>query len=427
MKVDRYKGMRDFPPQEMILRNFVLDTIRQTFESFGFDPLETPAIENWNVLSSKGGGGSEILKETYQFKDKGNREVGLRYDLTVPLARFMAMNPTLPLPFKRYQIGRVWRYSDIAKGRFREFWQADVDVIGSEDMLADAEVIACANSALKNLGFKKFTIRLNNRKILSALVKYAGVEERKTGEVFKIIDKLEKIGSKGVEEELSQLGLPDGIIKKVMKFVKIEGSPREILGKASKLVGDVEEGLKETQQLLSYLKTLKIDSELKIDFSLARGLDYYTGPIFEIVASEDVGSIAGGGRYDEMVSVFLGKDIPATGISLGVERIIEVMKEREIVKLTKTKVKVLVANVNEEVIEDSLKIAQQLRGEGIATLMDLRKRKLTKQLAIANSLGIPYVVVVGPQELKEGKVTLRDMETGEQKKVKVDKIKEELA
>ncbi len=166
---------------------------------------------------------------------------------------------------------------------------------------------------------------------------------------------------------------------------------------------------------------------MKIDFSLARGLDYYTGPIFEIVASEDVGSIAGGGRYDEMVSVFLGKDIPATGISLGVERIIEVMKEREIVKLTKTKVKVLVANVNEEVIEDSLKIAQQLRGEGIATLMDLRKRKLTKQLAIANSLGIPYVVVVGPQELKEGKVTLRDMETGEQKKVKVDKIKEELA
>jgi len=423
------RGMRDFLPEEMILRQQVIEKIKSIFEVCGFQPLETPAMESWDVLSAKGASGEEVLKETYNFEDLGGRRVGLRYDLTVPLARVIASNPNIPLPFKRYQIQNVWRYGDIAKGRFREFLQADIDTVGIESMLADAEIVACAISCFSSLAFKKFVIRLNNRKILSALVKYAGVETEKITDAFRAIDKLEKVGEKGVERELQERGVSEDAVKKILDFVNIKGDPETVLKGAEELVKGFEEGRKgieELKRLILYLKQMKVQPSFKIDLSLARGLDYYTGPIFEVFAAEGIGSIAGGGRYDKLIGLFSGRDIPATGISLGIERIIEVMKERKMIKPQKTKTKIFVVAVNEEAREKVLEITQNLRKNGMSADFDLKERNLTRQLEYVDSLDIPYAVIVGPEELKEEKVVLRDMKKREQRVVEIKNLCEEI-
>jgi histidyl-tRNA synthetase len=422
------RGTRDFLPEEMIRRQYVLDTVRKVFENFGFNPLETPALESWDVLSAKGAGGSEILKETYNFRDRGGRRIGLRYDLTVPLARVVSSIPNLTLPFKRYQISRVWRYGDVARGRLREFWQADIDTVGSSRMSADAEVIACTGAVLKELGFKGFCVRLNSRKILNAMVKYAGIKGNRL-EIFKIIDKLDKIGFKGVEKELKGFGLKQTQIKKLFKLVKISGSPDTALKKADKLlmrVKEGEEGIKELKDIISYLKKMSPKLEVKIDLSLARGLDYYTGPIFEFWAGEGVGSVAGGGRYDEMIGIFSGKELPATGISIGIERVLEVMKEKKMVKSRQTKVQVFVAGVKEKFFSNALKTAGKLRDAGVHVSVDLMGRNLRRQLEYANSRQIPFAVLIGEKELKEKKLTLRDMVSGKEEKLGLRDIVEKL-
>lgn len=421
-KFQPLKGTRDFLPKEMIKRQFILDKIRGVFENFGFDPFETPALEKWEVLSAKGAGGPEILKETYNFEDRGKRRVGLRYDLTVPLTRVVSMNRDLPLPFKRYHITRVWRYGDVAKGRLREFWQADIDTVGSESMLADAEIIACTIEVFKTLGFKKFVVRLNNRKILSASMEYAGVDKKKVIDVLRIIDKLEKIGIDGVEKELSDKKISKNSIDKITEFIKIEGEPEKVLEKIKKMINDLsegKEGVEELEQLVSFLKKMKTELKLKIDLSLARGLDYYTGPIFEVFVEEGAGSIAGGGRYDKMIGLFLGEDIPATGISLGIERIIEVMKDKKMLKTQKTKTKVFVVNVNEDVLDKTLEITQMLRKDGISANFDMRGKSLRRQLEYTDSLGIPYAVIIGPKEIEKDKVKIRDMKKRSEKEVKI--------
>ncbi len=360
----------------------------------------------------------------------GGRRVGLRYDLTVPLARLIASNPNIPLPFKRYQIQNVWRYGDVAKHRFREFLQADIDIVGIESMLADAEIVSCIISCFTSLGFKKFVIRLNNRKILSALVKYAGVETEKIMDAFRAIDKLEKVGEKGVEGELQERGISKGTVRKILDFVKIKGNTETVLGKAEELVKGFEEGregIEELKQLILYLKQMKVEPKFfKIDLSLARGLDYYTGPIFEVFAAEGIGSLAGGGRYDKLIGLFLGRDIPATGVSLGIERIMEVMKERKMIKPQKTKTRIFVVAVNEETREKVLEITQNLRKNEISADFDLKGRNLTRQLEYADSLEIPYAVIVGPEELKEEKVVLRDMKKREQRVVEIKNLCEEI-
>ncbi len=416
----RVKGTRDFLPEEMILRQQVLEKIKSIFEVFGFQPLETPALESWEVLSAKGAGGEEILNETYNFEDKGGRKIGLRYDLTVPLARVVASNPNLNLPFKRYQIEKVWRYGDISKGRFREFLQADIDIVGSESMLADAEIIACAISVLNSLGFRQFFVRINNRKILEALIKYAGVENDKVMNVFRIIDKLEKIGIENVKKELKEMKISEDSIEKIIELIKIEGEPKTVLEKIEKIIKT--EGIDELRQIISYLEKMKVEPKFKIDLSLARGLDYYTGPIFEVFAEKGIGSIAGGGRYDKMIGLFSGKDIPATGISFGIERIIEVMKERKMIKSKKSNVKVFIASVNEKVRDNVLEIVQLLRSNLISADYDLRSRSLSKQLEYANSLEIPNVIIVGEKELEKNCVKLRRMETGEEILLKLEDI-----
>jgi len=410
------KGTRDFLPEEMILRQQVLEKIKYVFEIFGFQPLETPALEAWEVLSAKGAGGPEILKETYNFEDFGGRRVGLRFDLTVPLARVIASNPNLNLPFKRYQIQNVWRYGDITKDRFREFLQADIDIVGSETMLADAEIIACVISVLTELGFKDFTVRLNNRKILSALAKYAGVPENKVIDTFRIIDKLTKIGEEGIKKELLTK-ISKAATTKILEI--IVNKKESVLEELEKLVED-KEGFEELKQIISYLKQMKVEPKFEIDLSLARGLDYYTGPIFEVFAEEGIGSIAGGGRYDKMIGLFSGKNIPATGISFGIERMIEVMKERKIFEVKKSNVKVFVIAVNDKVRDKVLKIVQILRNNSISVDFDLRLRSLSKQLDYANSLGIPNVIIVGEKELKNNSVKLKKMDTGKEISLKID-------
>jgi len=419
------KGTRDFLPEEMILRQKIIEKIKNIFEIFGFSPLETPALEKWEILAAKGAGGSEVLKETYRFKDKGGRDIGLRYDLTVPLARVIANNPNLQLPFKRYQIQKVWRYGDVKRGRLREFLQCDIDIVGTENLVADAEVIACAVKVLEELGFKNFFVRLNSRKLLTALVIYAGISKEKVLEVFRSIDKLDKIGLDGVKEELKEKGFSKQQISKIEEFLKISGEPFEILKQAEKLVGEIEEGksgIKELRELVEYLKEFGVYDKIRLDLSLARGLDYYTGPIFEIWCEErGIGSLAGGGRYDELIGLFAGRKVPATGISLGIERILEILKERT-KKIEKTKVKVFVAAATDDVKKDVFKIVKMLRENGIKTDFDLKGRKLKRQLEYADSLQIPFVVIVGKEELKEDCVRLRDMRKREERKVKINEL-----
>lgn len=417
MKLQNVRGTRDIPPEEMIMRQKILNVIRQTFEDFGFVPLETPALERWDILGKKGAGGSEVLEECFRFKDKGGREVGLRYDLTVPLARFVASNPSLTLPFKRYQIDRVWRYGDVARGRLREFWQADVDIIGSKSMQADAEVIGCAVFALRKLGFRKFFVRINNRKILNAIIRYVNVPSEKSIDVIRSIDKLDKIGMEGVERELEKF-VDKKIVKRIMEFLKIKG--KDALKKVREIIGD-NEGIDELKELTEILEVVKV-KEYKIDLSLARGLDYYTGPIFEIFAEEGIGSIGGGGRYDNLIELFSGREIPATGISLGIERIVEVMKSKKMLKEVKTKTQVFVAVANEKVRKEAIRIAFALREQGIACDIDLMGRKLSKQLEYANKMDIPFVVILGPKDLAEKRITIRNMKSGEEIKVPINDV-----
>ncbi len=411
------KGTRDFLPEEMIFRQQVLDKIRYVFEIYGFQPLETPALETWEVLSTKGAGGEDILNETYNFKDKGDRMIGLRYDLTVPLARVIASNPNLSLPFKRYQMGKVWRYGDIAKDRFREFLQTDIDIVGSNEMLADAEVIACVISVLNSLGFKKFLVRINNIKILEALVKYSGIKDDNVIDVFRSIDKLEKIGAENVKKELKGKGVSNDSIERVMELIKINGEPEDVLNRLENTIKS--DGIEELRKIVYFLKKMKVEPKFNIDLSLARGLDYYTGPIFEIFAEEGVGSISGGGRYDKMIGLFSGKQIPATGISLGIERIIEVMRERKMIKTKKSNTKVFAASINDKLRDKVIEIAQMLRSNSISVDYDLRSRSLSKQLDYANSLEIPNVLIVGEKELEKDSVKLKNMETGKESLVKI--------
>jgi histidyl-tRNA synthetase len=431
MKLEIPKGMRDFLPEDMILRQKIIDTFRKVFESYGFQPLETPALERWETLASKYAGGTEILKETYSFKDKAGRKLALRYDLTVPLARVIAMNPQLAKPFKRYQIGPVWRYFEVKRGRYREFYQADIDVIGAKSMQADAECISCAVDCLQAIGLKDFWVRISNRKILSAVIKSIGVKG-KVLEVMRCIDKLDKIGLKGVRRELKKIGVSKRAIEKLMSVIKIKGAPGKVLKQVEKIVRgskEGEDGLEELRDLISFLDAFGKGKKILIDLSLARGLDYYTSPIFEIISSDPkIGSIAGGGRYDEMIAKIAGleKNIPATGISLGIERIVNLAKETKILPPRRSKVEIYLAPVGEEVREKAISIAQMLRKEGVNVDIDLLGRSLGRQLEYCDKLEVPWVAIVGPAEVKRGKVRLRDMRSGRQKEIKIELLAKEV-
>jgi histidyl-tRNA synthetase len=411
------KGTRDYLPEEMILRQQVLEKIKNVIATFGFQPMETPALETWEVLSAKGAGGEDVFKECYNFEDLGGRRIGLRYEITVSLARLIASNPNLNLPFKVYQTGKVWRYGDVTKGRLREFLQFDTDLIGAETMLADAEVVACAVKCFNALGFKDFFVKINNRKTLNGILRLSGIDESRFVDFLRSIDKIDKVGIDEVKKELKSKGFSEDSVDKVLDFIGKKGSNEKILKEIERL-----DGASELKEMISYLKLMGVESNVKIDLSLARGLDYYTGPVFEVYAEKGIGSLAGGGRYDKMIGLFSGKDIPAVGISFGIERIMEVIEENKMLQPKKTNVRLFVIGVNDKMTKKVIEIARTLRDNSIQTDYDLRSRSMSKQMNYANTMGIPFVVIVGEKELEKKSVKLKDMQSGEEKLVKIDDL-----
>jgi len=416
------KGTRDFSPEEKILRDRIVATLKEVFELYGYAPLDTPILERFDVLSSKYAGGAEILKETFRLKDQGNRELGLRYDLTVPMCRYIAMNPTIKMPFKRCQIGEVFRDGPVTSARYRQFLQCDVDVIGSSSMASDAEIIA-----LIYVAFCKFnmevSIKVNNRKLLNDILGYCGIEKSRQEAVILSIDKLEKFGINAVKNELKEQKIDDKKINMVLDMISIKGNNQQKINQLKNLLKN-SDGLSEIEQLLNYLKNL--DFEADFDVSLARGLAYYTGTVIEafLKNSNVKNSVCAGGRYDNMIGAFLGKgNYPAVGVSFGVDRIYDALAEKQKTR-QKTNTKVYIIPI--KTLNESIKIAQQLRDAGINTDIDLMERGPSKNLEFANSLGIPYVVFVGKKELEQGKLKLRDMKSGKEEVFRIDGIIEKL-
>ncbi|MCC6625930.1 MAG: histidine--tRNA ligase [Chloroflexi bacterium] len=421
-------GMRDFLPQKMLLRQHVMGVLRRVFEAHGFEPLDTPAIEYLETLQGKYGEDEKLI---YRFQDHGERWVGLRYDLTIPLARVVAMRQNdIVLPFKRYHMAPVWRADRPQKGRYREFWQCDVDTVGSRSMVADAEMLQIVGEALDGLGFRDFVTELNHRLVLSSLARYAGVTEHQTGAIIRAVDKLAKIGPDGVREEMLRAGIAAEAAERVLQLVLVEGDNAAILAELVARLGDMPEaapGLQDLSALLPVLRDLGVpDDRVRLTLSLARGLDYYTGPVHETVVREPkVGSIAGGGRYDGLVGVFSGREMPATGVSLGLERLLDVIEDLHLLQPPATVTEVLVTVFGADGLADSLRLANDLRAAGLRCEVYLEpRRRLGDQLAYANRRQVPLAVILGPDEVARGEATLRRLSDGHEWRVPLARLAE---
>lgn len=402
IKPQTLKGFRDFLPNEARKRQYAIDTLKQVFESCGFEPLETPALEYEEILLGKYG--EEGDKLMYRFEDKGKRKVALRYDQTVPLARVVAQYQNeIPMPFKRYQIQSVWRAENTQKGRFREFLQCDIDTVGLDSLYADAEIIACTLTVIKKLGFKNFCMNINDREI------FAGVETK----YMIIVDKLPKIGEEAVIQELSRYMSKDEAKKVLIDLLASAKTDRLI-------------------KIFSILKSsgFEENKDFKFNPTLVRGLDYYTGVIFELIISDygDDKSVAGGGRYDKLIGMFAGKQIAAVGIAFGFDRLMEAMEELNLFPKDLQTTKVLVTVMSMELGRNSIKIANELRKNGInAELWLEADDKMEKQLKYADKKQIPYVIIIGEKEASKNLITLKNLKTREQKTISYKEAIAELA
>ncbi len=411
------RGMRDILPQKMLQRQYVIGAIEKIFQRFGFEPLQTPVLELRETLMGKYGDDAEKL--IYDAKHReGKEDLSLRYDLTVPLTRVVAMYPELVKPFKRYQIAPVWRAERPQKGRYREFYQCDADIVGSSSMLADAEIVTMIYTVLRDLGFQAFVTKINNRKILTGIGQYAGVPNEMLGGLYRSIDKLEKIGIEGVREEMIRNAIPAPVVDKMIALVSI---PPDNFGKLREQLGEIPialEGLNELEQLATFLSAAGVPrARYQFDFAMVRGLAYYTGPIYETIVTEPkIGSLTGGGRYDELVGLFSKQSIPTTGTSFGIERIIDVMDELAMypASIGKTVTQVLVTVFNRDLMGTSIRLANELRAAGINAELALETEGLGKQLKYAAAKAIPFVLIIGPDEAAAQQATWRDMTTGEQ-------------
>lgn len=449
--------MRDFLPADVRKRNFVIGIIKEVYESYGFEPLETPAVENLEVLTGKyGEEGNQLIFQILKRGEKLNlsnlyqeaqkqaewlshepetviaqlqpnalADLALRYDLTVPLARVVANNRNeLPRFFKRYQIQPVWRADRPARGRFREFFQCDVDAIGSRAMVVEGEQISAVSDILRRLGFTDFTVRLNDRRVLTDILDTAGVPEGLHTDALVAIDKLDKIGTEGVAKELSDRGIAENSAAMLME---IFARTQEILGQEKDVNRTIVANLlnivgNDTLTSLGQILQFAPKAPIVIDPSLARGLSYYTGAIMEITVPDLSGSLGGGGRYDGLIGMFGKEQIPACGFSLGLERILVVMEERGMfpAEIAQSRAAdVLVTIWNEETVADSLKLARELREKGVRVTVYPEPDKLGKQFKYADSIGIPFVCVQGDEELAAGKVKLKNMNTGDESVVNV--------
>lgn len=404
-KSQTLKGFRDFLPEDMYIRNYVKNTLTQLFETCGFQPLETPALEYAATLKGKYGAETDT-KLGYFFKDNGDREIGLRYDLTVPVSKVLAIyNNQISLPFRRYQIQPVWRAENTQKGRYREFIQCDVDTFGTNSPIADAEIISIIYQGVKKLGFKNAAIKINSRQVLSSILDQSGVKNDQNL-ILQSLDKLDKIGKNGVKEELKSKGLTDPQIDQIFKYIK-QAQPDENL-----------------KQVLNALKDFDIPQTAYIfDPTLVRGCDYYTSTIFEVQVPEANGSIGGGGRYDNLVATLGGPQIPAVGFSFGFERIVDVIKDLKLLSQTQTnKTKVLVANLGSETQPNILRLISKLRDNNVSSVIYPDADKLSKQIKYALNLNIPYLAIIGTDEAKQNKITLKNLNTSEQKSVNFEEL-----
>lgn len=434
------KGTRDFGPKEMARRNWIFDTIKSVFENYGFEPIETPAMENLATLTGKyGDEGDQLIFKILNngdFLNKADQEAllennskklafsiskkALRYDLTVPFARFVVMNQNeIAFPFKRYQIQPVWRGDRPGRGRYQEFFQCDVDVVGSDSLLIEVELIQIFDDVLTALGLPEFHIHLNNRKVLAGIAEVAGVTDRLT-DLTVAIDKLDKIGREKVEEELIERGFTTNEIAKLDPLFGLEGNAVEVLNQINAVVDSSEQGKKgveELREVLAHIDRMPLKKgKLIIDPTLARGLNYYTGAIFEVkVPNSPVGSICGGGRYDDLTGIFGLKDLSGVGISFGADRIYDVLDAFGLFPADSARhTEIMFVNFGSEDLVLNLQTARQLRKKGLRTEVYPEAAKLKKQMKYANDKAIPFVVIAGEEELKQDQVSLKNMETGDQ-------------
>ena len=411
MKAQTLKGFRDFLPLEARKRQYVVNILQEVFTSYGFEPLETPVLEYEEILAGKYGDEGDQLM--YRFKDRGERNVAMRYDQTVPLARVVAQfQNELPTPFKRYQIQNVWRAENTQKGRYREFLQCDIDTVGIDSPLADAEIIATAAAALEKLGFENYKIIINDRRVFSELVAQNKVSQDEMSFAVVAVDKLKKIGEEGVIKELISKGLSEERAKEVFTLIRNQEETDAL------------------RDITEYLKSFRFDkAKFKFDPTLARGLNYYTGVIFEIeIEGYAVGSICGGGRYNNLIGMFSNQQFPAVGCAFGFDRLIEAMEAQQLFPndLALSSTEVLVTIFTNDLKEKSLEVCALLRSNNFNAEIYLGeikdKNPLEKQLKYANQKNIPYVVIIGSEEAEKNMVTLKNMQTREQKQLSVDQL-----
>lgn len=428
VKPSTLPGFMELLPKDQILFNKILDTIRKTYEEFGFIPLDTPLIEKSEVLLAKGGGETE--KQIYRFT-KGDTDMALRFDLTVPLARYVAQHfSDLTFPFRRYHIGKVYRGEKSQRGRFREFYQCDVDIIGNGKLsvVYDAEIVSIIYATFNNLGFKDFTIKINNRKVLNGF--FASLNIENTVDVLRTIDKLEKIGEKGVISELKGIGLTENTIDKILNFIKIQGTNQEKLQALKSLDMHTEvfqNGIDELTTVIEYINSFGVpEKNYMIDLTIARGLDYYTGTVYETFLDNypEIGSVCSGGRYENLAEYYTTQKLPGVGVSIGLSRLFYQLKEAGLLEsdTPSTLTKVLVVPMDATCNEYSIKVANTLRESGIISEVYFEEVKVGKKLNYANKLDIPYVVLIGEDEIQRQMVSLKNMKTGYQETLAIDEV-----
>ncbi len=427
IKPQTLRGFRDFLPDQMIAREYLIDTARRVYRSYGFSPIDTPALEHAEILLGKGGDESD--KQVFRFIDQGDRDVAMRFDLTVPLARYAAQHiQTLGTPFRRYHIAPVWRGERPARGRFREFMQCDFDTIGTASNAADIETLLVINDLFEAIGIDRFTIRVNNRKVLNGLLEKNGLQEQATG-ILRCLDKLDKIGRDAVGTEMQErVGLSADNASNVLDMAQLTGTPEEILGQLDGMLQGSEtgeQGLTDLQELFKTVRGCELPEErVRLDVSIARGLDYYTGTIYETLLGDlpEIGSVCSGGRYDNLAALFTSQPLPGVGASLGLDRMLAAMEELGMTEKASTPADVLITMFSRENIVEYQQVARLLRDANIAAEVYPDTKNIGRQMKYANRRGYPVAIIAGSDELASGTWQVKVLATGSQEEVSTDEL-----
>jgi len=416
----RPRGTRDYLPEECEERRAVLEGLREVFELYGYGEVVTPAFEHLELLVAKAG--EEVKEQIYWFEDKAGRKLGLRFELTTPIARIVAERPTLPKPIRFYYIQPVWRYEEPQRGRLREFWQAGVELIGVKEVWGDAEVVALLVNALRRVGLSSFKVHVNDRRVAEGLLSWAGIPRHALGDALRAVDKLERRGAEYVRERLRELGAEPGKIEQLMDIL----TRSELAELAEMDLGsEAREGVKSLEQLMEELEEgYGLADYIKVDLSVVRGLDYYTSLVYEVKVSgaEGLGSVAGGGRYDDLIELVGGPPLPATGMAIGVERLVEALRAQGALSRGRGRRGVIVIPVNAQYRRDAIRVAEELRRRGVSAVVELTGRRLSTALEAADKRGFRYAVIVGGREVESGLLTVRDLEKWKEERAPLSSV-----